>query len=112
MSQGGGSGEGTRPGSGSAGAFWGAGGFMFLGVFWLSSLGVVFLRSWAAPRRFWSPRWPQLGSILEPCWAFFGAFLGVVLASQLKTVFDPLEAPKTLKTNGFLTFLYFLLARS
>ena len=45
-----------------------------------------FLRSWTPPRRFRSPRWPQVGSILEPCWSHFGAFLGAALASQLKTV--------------------------
>ena len=57
-----------------------------LGLFFSVLFSVSFsLRSWAGPRRFWSPTWPQLGSILEPCWNHFGPFLGVVLASQLKT---------------------------
>ena len=70
------------------------------------------LRSWAGPRRFWSPTWPQLGSILELCWALFGTFLGVVLASSLKIAFRhdfdgslidfrPSEATKTLKNSWF-----------
>ena len=38
-------------------------------------------------RRFWSPTWLQLEPMLEPCWALFGTFLGVPLASQLKIAF-------------------------
>ena len=44
-------------------------------------------RSWTCPRRFWSPTWPQLEPMLEPCWPLFGTFLGVLLASQLKIAF-------------------------
>ena len=54
---------------------------LFANIFLTSS----WLRSWAGPWRFWSPTWPQLGSIFEPCWNHFGPFLGVALASQLKT---------------------------
>ena len=60
--------------------------FSFLVFFSFSSWVAFFVGSWAPPRRFWSPTWPQLGSILEPCWSNFGASLGVVLASQFKTV--------------------------
>ena len=45
----------------------------------------------ARPRRFWSPTWPQLGPILEPCWLHFGPFLDVLLASQLKMTFKTIS---------------------
>ena len=95
-----------------------------LGLFFSVLFSVSFsLRSWAGPRRFWSPTWPQLGSILELCWALFGTFLGVVLASSLKIAFRhdfdgflidsrPSEGTKTLKIHCFLMIFVFLLARS
>ena len=59
---------------------------VFFCFFVVSFVVSFFLRSCTPPRGFWSPRWPQVGSILEPCWSHFGAFLGAALASQLKTV--------------------------
>ena len=86
-------GELVNPGGGAGGGGAGirgrreAGGFMlgvFL-VFFFVSFSVAFVvRSWAPPRRFWSPTWPQLGPISEPCWSDFGAFLGVVLLSSFQ----------------------------
>ena len=56
-------------------------GVVFSVSFWVSLL----VRSWAGRRRFWIPTWLRLGPILAPCGPPFGQFLGVVLASQLKT---------------------------
>ena len=59
-----------------------------LGLFFSVLFSVSFsLRSWAGPRRLWSPTWPQLGPILEPCWALFGTFLGAALASSFQMRF-------------------------
>ena len=88
--------------------------------FWMFFSVASFLASWTRPRPSWSPTWPQLGPILEPCWAFFGTFLGVVVASHLKivleTIFDRLRTPlnlkKPTKTGLFLIFLLLLLVRS
>ena len=64
---------------------------LFLVSFWASfsvSFSVsFFLRSWTGPRRFWSPTWPQLEPMLEPCWPLFGTFLGAALASSFKMRF-------------------------
>ena len=58
----------------------------FFGVFSVSVSVAFFVR------RFWSPTWPQLGPLLEPCWAFFETFLGALLLSSFKmlleTIFD------------------------
>ena len=59
----------------------------FSGCFSVSFSVSFFLRSWAGPRRSWSPTWPQLEPMLKPCWPLFGTFLGVLLASQLKMTF-------------------------
>ena len=81
--------------------------------FWMFFSVASFLASWTRPRRFWSPTWPQLGPIWEPCWAFFGTFLGVVVASHLKivleTIFDRLRTPLNLKkhTKTGLFFYFF-----
>ena len=58
-----------------------------LRCFWCAFSVSFFLRTLAGPRRLWSPTWPQLGSILEPCWPLFGTFLGVVVASSFKMRF-------------------------
>ena len=59
-------------------------------------------------------------AILEPCWALFGTFLGVVLASLLKIAFRhdfdgslidfrPSEATKTSKNSWFFNdFRFFV----
>ena len=74
------------------------------------------LRSWAGPRRFRSPTWPQVGPIWEPCWSHFGPFLGVVLPSQLKTAlrsdfdrffidFPPLGGTKNMDAKHLFTLI-------
>ena len=59
----------------------------FPGCFSVSFSVSFSLRSWAGPRRSWSPTWPQLEPMLEPCWPLFVTLLGVLLASQLKIAF-------------------------
>ena len=87
-------------------SMFGAFGVVFSVSFAVSS----FLASWTRPRRFWSPTWPQLGAMLEPCWTLFGTFLGVVLASQLKivleTILDRLCTPPNLKKPTKTVFFY------
>ena len=61
---------------------------VFLVFFSVSFSVAFFVRSWTRPRRFWSPTWPQLGSILEPCWALFGPFLGALLLSSFKMLLE------------------------
>ena len=94
--------------------------FMFLGVV----LGVVSCAllggSKTALEANMAPTWVDFGDML----VIFGAFLGVVLASQLKTAlrfdfdrflidFRPLGGTKNIeKTQGFLKIFVFLLDRS
>ena len=70
--------------------------------------------------RFQGQHSPNLGPFWGSCWTLFGTFLRAALASSFKIVFMTIfgrfwtlrKSKKHWKTNGFLTFLLFLLLRS
>ena len=69
----------SRPGASPDRAFL----ILFCSSF-LTDLGSRFFRSWMRPRRFLSPTWQQLGSILGVMLGTVEAFLGAALASSFK----------------------------